>query len=100
MILATTTDATTTAKAGIGMGSFLGLTIIFLIGFYWGKKRRRMLGDVHLSTAPPGAELPPNVASAIWFGRRHRTRHLERPSEVSNTGEIRELQGSGATIPP
>jgi hypothetical protein len=61
-----------------------------------------MLGDVHLSTAPPGAELPPNVASVIWLGRRHRTRppFLERPSEVSNAGEIRELQGSDARIPP
>jgi hypothetical protein len=89
----------TTAKAGIGMGSFLGIAIIFLIGFFWGKQRvrRRMPDHVYLSTAPPAVELSTNSVSATEFSRRPRTRlpHLEPPSEVynCNAGEIYELPG-------
>ena len=89
----------TTAKAGIGMGGFLGIAIIFLIGFCWGKKRRRTPDHVHLSRsrAPPVVELSPNSASATKFNKRPRTRlpYLEPPSEVSNAGEIHELPGHG-----
>ena len=90
------------------MGSFFGIATLFLIVlFCWGKKRRQTPDEVDLSIG-----LPQNSGSAIQFGRRPNTRPpcpelpacLELLSEVSNAGEIYELQGhgrrSGATIPP
>jgi hypothetical protein len=95
------------------MGSFFGIATMFLIVlFCWGKKRRQTPDEVDLSIAPPAVGLPKNSGSAIQFGRRPNTRPpcpelpscLELPSEVSNAGEIYELQGHGrrsdATIPP